>query len=50
MRGHIRERGEGNWYAVLSPRDPDGRRKLKWHKLNAARRRERNKEGVSVNP
>jgi hypothetical protein len=21
MRGHVRERGKGNWYAVLSVRD-----------------------------
>ena len=23
MRGHVRERGRGNWYAVLSVRDPE---------------------------
>jgi hypothetical protein len=22
MRGHVRKRGKGNWYAVLSVRDP----------------------------
>jgi hypothetical protein len=28
MKGHIRERGKGNWYAVLSVRDPaTGKRK-----------------------
>jgi hypothetical protein len=31
MTGHVRERGKGNWYAVLSVRDPQtGRRKTKW--------------------
>ena len=30
MRGHVRERGKGNWYAVLSVRDPQtGKRKVK---------------------
>src|SRR5947208_16347970 len=34
MRGHVRERGKGNWYAVLSVTDPQtGRRKVKWHSL-----------------
>lgn len=34
MRGHIRERGKGNWYAVLSVRDPEtGKRKVKFHAL-----------------
>jgi integrase len=39
MRGHIRERGKGHWYAVLSIRDPEGRRKVKWLKLNATGKR-----------
>lgn len=39
MRGHIRERGKGHWYAVLSIRDPEGRRKVKWRKLNATGKR-----------
>ena len=39
MRGHIRERGKGHWYAVLSVRDPDGRRKVKWRKLSATGKR-----------
>jgi hypothetical protein len=34
MRGHVRERGKGNWYAVLSIREPNGHRKVKWRKLN----------------
>ena len=34
MRGHVRERGKGNWYAVLSVRDPQtGKRKVKWRSL-----------------
>src|SRR5262249_26980985 len=34
MKGHVRERGKGNWYAVLSVRDPQtGKRKVKWHSL-----------------
>jgi integrase len=34
MRGHVRERGKGNWYAVLSMRDPaTGMRKVKFHAL-----------------
>jgi integrase len=36
MKGHVRERrsGSGNWYAVISMRDPaSGKRKLKWHSL-----------------
>jgi integrase len=34
MKGHVRERGKGNWYAVLSVKDPQtGKRKVKWHSL-----------------
>src|SRR5215471_8309475 len=34
MRGHVRERGKGNWYAVLSVRDPGtGKRKVQWRSL-----------------
>jgi hypothetical protein len=34
MRGHVRERGKGNWYAVLSVRDPQtGRRRAKFISL-----------------
>ena len=41
MRGHVRERGKGNWYAVLSVRDPaTGRRKTKWRRLKATGKRQ----------
>src|SRR5215469_9236936 len=41
MRGHVRERGKGNWYAVLDVRDPaTGKRKRKWHSLEAKGKRE----------
>ena len=34
MKGHIRERGKGNWYAVLSVRDPaTGKRKVQFRSL-----------------
>jgi integrase len=34
MKGHVRERGKGNWYAVLSVRDPHtGKRKSKFISL-----------------
>jgi integrase len=34
MRGHVRERGKGNWYAVLSVRDPEtGKRRVKFVSL-----------------
>ena len=34
MKGHIRERGKGNWYAVLSTRDPQtGKRKVSFISL-----------------
>jgi hypothetical protein len=34
MRGHVRERGKGNWYAVLSTQDQQtGRRKVKFISL-----------------
>ena len=34
MKGHIRERGKGNWYAVLSTRDPEtGKRRVKFVSL-----------------
>jgi hypothetical protein len=29
MKGHIRERGRGNWYAVIDVRDP-ATGKCKW--------------------
>ena len=41
MKGHIRERGTGNWYAVIDMRDPaTGKRKRKWHSLKAKGKRE----------
>jgi integrase len=41
MKGHIRERGKGNWYAVLEAKDPTtGQRKRVWHKLQARGKRE----------
>jgi hypothetical protein len=37
MRGHVRQRGKGNWYAVLSIRDPQtGKRKTVWRSLPGA--------------
>ena len=34
MKGHVRERGKGNWYAVLSTRDQQtGKRKVKFISL-----------------
>jgi len=42
MKGHVRERpaGSGNWYAVIDTRDPaTGKRKRKWHKLEATGKR-----------
>ncbi len=34
MKGHVRERGPGHWYAVIELRDPaTGKRKRKWHSL-----------------
>jgi integrase len=41
MRGHVRQRGKGNWYAVLDVRDPaTGKRRRKWHSLQAKGKRE----------
>jgi integrase len=38
MKGHVRERGKGNWYAVLSMRDPQtGKRKVKFVSLPDAK-------------
>ena len=35
MKGHVRERGEGHWYAVLETRDAaTGKRKRKWVSLS----------------
>jgi hypothetical protein len=41
MRGHVRERGKGRWYAVLSTQDPQtGKRKVKFISLPAKGKRE----------
>ena len=41
MKGHVRERGKGNWYAVIDTRDPaTGKRRRKWHSLQAKGKRE----------
>jgi integrase len=43
MKGHIRERGKGNWYAVIDASDPatgKRKRKRKWHSLEAKGKRE----------
>ena len=38
MRGHVRERGKGNWYAVLSTHDQQtGKRKVKFISLPDAK-------------
>src|SRR6516165_6929145 len=37
MKGHVRERGKGNWYAVLSSRDQQtGKRKVRFIRLEVA--------------
>ena len=33
MKGHVRERGNGRWYAVIETRDGVGKRKRKWVSL-----------------
>ena len=43
MKGHVRERpaASGNWYAVIEIRDPStGKRKRKWHSLEAKGKRQ----------
>jgi integrase len=42
MKGHVRERGKGNWYAVLSVKDPEtGKRKVQFRSLpNCKNKRE----------
>jgi hypothetical protein len=37
MRGHVRERGKGNWYAVVSSQDQTGKRKVKFISLPDAK-------------
>ena len=49
MKGHIRERGKGNWYAVLDVLDPEtGKRKRKWHKLDATGKKEAETEKAAL--
>jgi len=49
MKGHIRERGKGNWYAVLDVFDPEtGERKRKWHKLEATSKKEAETEKAAL--
>lgn len=33
MRGHVRERGAGHWYAVIEGHDPSGKRRRRWVSL-----------------
>jgi integrase len=41
MKGHIRKRGTGNWYAVVDRQDAaTGKRKRKWIRLNADGKRQ----------
>lgn len=41
MKGHIRERGAGHWYAVIDrPDSATGKRRQKWQKLKARGKRE----------
>ena len=41
MKGHVRERGAGNWYAVIDVKDPaTGKRRRKFHSLDAKGKRE----------
>jgi hypothetical protein len=38
MKGHVRERGKGHWYAVIETRDAStGKRKRKWVSLPECR-------------
>jgi integrase len=38
MKGHVRERGKGNWYAVFSMRDPQtGKRRVKFVSLSGCK-------------
>jgi len=49
MKGHIRERGKGNWYAVIDRTDPGtGKRKRKWCSLKASGKREAQIECASI--
>ena len=47
MKGHVRERGRGNWYAVIEIRDAiTGKRKRKWHSLPGMRREAQSATGM----
>jgi integrase len=49
MKGHIRERGNGHWYAVFDRVDAaTGKRKRKWQKLSAKGKREAENEMASL--
>jgi integrase len=51
MKGHVRERpeGSGNWYAVVDIRDPStGKRRRKWHSLNASGKRQAQVECAGI--
>jgi Phage integrase, N-terminal SAM-like domain len=50
MKGHVRERGAGNWYAVLSVRDPEtGKRKARFVSLpNCKGKREAQQECARI--
>jgi integrase len=49
VKGHIRERGKGHWYAVIDTRDPaSGKRKRKWHSLKAKGKREAQIECAAI--
>jgi Phage integrase, N-terminal SAM-like domain len=49
MKGHIRERSKGNWYTVLDVFDAEtGKRKRKWHKLDATGKKEAETEKAAL--
>lgn len=49
MKGHVRERGAGNWYAVIDIHDLEtGKRKRKWHSLDAKTKRDAQTECATL--
>jgi hypothetical protein len=49
MKGHVRERGKGNWYAVLSMRTEAGKRKVRFVSLpNCKGKREAQQECARI--
>ena len=49
MKGHIRERSPGHWYAVIDLRDAaTGKRKRKWHRVKAKGKREAQAECAAL--